>query len=340
VIFQSLPEPNELNDAHWIFALTHHCVTGSIDNCLKQLWALKEFDAMPPLQRYAGELQSRLGIKFTQMPETVDDLTRPLETKSTIDVFNLPTPSKGASEAQRGDALLLQDLEFSYRANTSFRIGPIDHTFEAGTVSALIGDNGAGKTTLLRMIAGILTLEKGTMSLGKTVLSKSLSISDRARHLNYVFQEPDDQIYLSTVEEELCEYAKNIGVPADLIKSRLNTVTRATGLDLLLAVPPVDLPKPKRRLLTVASAFITSPPVILLDEPTVLLDRKEIKAVQQLIREFQQAQGTVIFISHDLDFVSEMADHILVIDQGKITRKSHRGQEKHLWPEGAEPVFL
>ncbi len=117
-----------------------------------------------------------------------------------------------------------------------------------------------------------------------------------------VLQNPDDQLYLPTVRAELGE------------GSAVQAVAAAFGLDRHLDRSPFDLPRPLRRLLTIATALAARPPVLLLDEPTAWLDEAQVGALAQALHVYTDAGGTVMFISHDAVFVERVASLELHVD--------------------------
>jgi energy-coupling factor transport system ATP-binding protein len=177
-------------------------------------------------------------------------------------VFRFQGPSDGMV---RLDAAQLQ---YQYDRN-GFRLGPVSLQCRPGEVTALVGPNGAGKTTLLKLLAGLMEPSAGTLHVnGHPAPSNPLHWS---RNVLYCFQDPDDQLYLPRVRDELLQTSRNIGNRAHAV----DWIVKMLGLENNLDMAAMDLPLSKRRLVTIGAALIASPAILALDEPTVALDMEQ-----------------------------------------------------------------
>jgi energy-coupling factor transport system ATP-binding protein len=200
-----------------------------------------------------------------------------------------------------------QGMRFEY-PNSCFKLGPIDLQLSGGDRVAIVGPNGIGKTTLLKCLALLLEPAFGSMRAthadGSVSVPQVKNLHQWAGSVLYVFQNPDDQLYLSTVRRELNETAIRLHRSnADLSLK----IALALGLELFLDRSPFDLPRPYRRLVCLASALAAETPVLLLDEPTAGLDENQIDALVGALDMFRPTGSALAFVSHDSDFVSRVA---------------------------------
>lgn len=214
-------------------------------------------------------------------------------------------------------ALRIKDLSFAYGEQT-FSLNNIDLAVPQGSLTAVLGSNGAGKTTFLRCLANLLTPWTGLREVDGQSLPNDLRPHQTAFHLLYAFQNPDDQIYRSSVAEELIECRRNLR-PSDLEFSDLESaILDDLEFQAEDSSSPFSLPLSRRRLLMIASTLLARSPVALLDEPTVWLDLRQKKGLGRALRRFLDSGGTAVMVSHDLDFVGRHADRILRLEQGRV----------------------
>ena len=177
---------------------------------------------------------------------------------------------------------------------------------------AIVGSNGSGKSTFARLINGLQLPTAGNVEVdgidtkdnGKAVRKK----------VGFVFQNPDNQIVLPFVDEDLAFGLKNIGISKQQIAEKIDATLRRYDLEEFKKHPTHFLSFGQKQLLAICGVVIMDPDYIVFDEPTTLLDLKNKKRVAKVIRELPQ---TAIVISHDLDFLGEF-DRVLVFDNGKI----------------------
>ena len=190
----------------------------------------------------------------------------------------------------------------------------------AGHVTGLIGPNGAGKTTLFNVISGMISPSTGRVSLGGRDITK-MATHKRARNgIARTFQRLELFASLSVFE--------NIQVAAEIAKRAsprqvAGELLERVGISSVSNTPAGDLPTGTARLLEVARALATEPPVLLLDEPASGLDRDESSRLGGLLRELASSDIAVLLVEHDVELVMEICDRLFVLDLGRIIASGH-----------------
>lgn len=205
----------------------------------------------------------------------------------------------------------LEQVRFGYGAaevlsGLSLRVG-------SGESVALLGRNGAGKTTLTRLIIGLARPRTGAVTVGDWDVG-AMRPHQMARRVGYAFQHADQQLFARTVREDVAFGPRTLGTGEDGVAEALNEL----GLAPFAGVHPYDLPAPQRKLVTLAGVLAMRPGVLVLDEPTAGFDRAtRDMVVAALLRRL--ADGvTVLSVSHDLGFVAEVAERIIVLENGRV----------------------
>lgn len=177
---------------------------------------------------------------------------------------------------------------------------------------AVVGGNGSGKSTFARLLNGLLIPEEGK------VLVEGLDTRTDARavrrKVGFVFQNPDHQIVLPTVEEDLAFGLKNLRLAPGEIASRVSAILLRYGLEDFRHHPAHLLSGGQKQLLALSSVLVMQPRYIVFDEPTTLLDLRNKRRFTQAIHELPQ---TAIVVSHDLELLRDF-DRVLVFDEGRI----------------------
>jgi biotin transport system ATP-binding protein len=173
----------------------------------------------------------------------------------------------------------------------------------------IVGRNGSGKSTFARLFNGIETPSAGTVTLNGDAKRKSLR-----RHVGFVFQNPDNQIVYPIVSEDLLFGLKNLKLPADEAKARVEEVLERFGLFYLRDRFTHQLSGGEKQMIALAGVLVMRPQMIVLDEPTTLLDLWNKRRFMTAIEELDQQ---VVVVSHDLDLL-EGFDRILHIEDGSI----------------------
>ena len=210
----------------------------------------------------------------------------------------------------------INNLKYIYSSGVN-ALHDISLQIPTGSRIALIGQNGSGKTTLARHLNGLLKPTEGEVIIGDWPSSEH-SVAQLASRVGYSFQNPDEQLCKRKVWDEIAFGAINLGYDSNKVKEQVQWAISRMKLESYIDVNPHDLSMTNRRRVTIASVLAMDTPIIILDEPTTGQDQRFLIQLASLLDELQDLGKTVITISHDMDFVAEQFDRILVLGHGEI----------------------
>lgn len=208
--------------------------------------------------------------------------------------------------------LALRGLRYAYPDGTRALDG-VDLTVTAGESVALVGPNGAGKSTLLLHLGGFLRGE-GEVRLGDLVLGRRTLDAIR-RRVGLVFQDPDDQLFLGTVRDDVAFGLVARGVPPEEAAARVDAILGELGLGAIAGRPPHHLSQGQKRLVALATVLVLAPDVLVLDEPSANLDPR---GRRELVRHLQRLPMTRLVASHDLELVLDVCTRVVLLDGGRV----------------------
>ncbi len=223
------------------------------------------------------------------------------------------------------NAIEITDLCWKYDGAEEYIFDHLNLTIKENIFLGIVGSNEAGKTTLVSCIKGIIPnsttgIYKGNVLLyGESVKDcDSRVISESA---GMVFSDPDAQFTTMSVEEEIAFGLENIGVAAKEIEERILWVSKLCHLDDLLEKPPFDLSGGQKQRVAIAAVLATKPKMIILDEPTSMLDPKSKDEVFDILQEIKNNLNiTVVVIEHNIEKIAELSDEVILMKEGKIIR--------------------
>jgi cobalt/nickel transport system ATP-binding protein len=189
---------------------------------------------------------------------------------------------------------------------------------EEGEKVALVGPNGAGKSTLLHLISGFRMPFTGKVTVSGMVLDKSNADTVR-RNLGFVFQDPDDQIFMPTVEEDVAFGPRNLGL--DNVDERVTRALRSAGIEHLAKRRPHRLSYGMKKRVAIAGTLAMDPKMLLMDEPTSGLDPRSRSELIKLLRNMDK---TMLIATHDLEAAAEIVDRAIVLNVSPIMEGSMR----------------
>jgi len=207
----------------------------------------------------------------------------------------------------------VRNLRFSYPdgheaiKNISFSIGH-------GESVGIIGANGAGKSTLLMLLMGILFPDAGEVLVGDVHVTKKTLPMIRQR-MGMVFQEPDDQLFMTTVYDDVAFGPRNYGLDEKEVESRVSKALELVGIPHLKDRAPYKLSGGEKRSAAIAAVLSMQPDILIMDEPTSSLDPKSRRRIIDLLNTFEH---TKIITSHDLDLVLDTCKRTIVIKDGVV----------------------
>lgn len=212
--------------------------------------------------------------------------------------------------------LQVTNLNFQYTSNQTI-LHSINLAIHKGEFVAIIGPNGSGKTTLTKHFNGLLKPLVGEVLVdGRS--TRKYSTSHLATTVGYVFQNPDHQIFCSTVEKEVEYGLENTNLNESEIRQRVDQVLKLTGLEQYRTEHPMSLGKGDRQMIAVASILALKPEILVVDEPTTGLDWAGINKMMSLIKQLHQNGTTIVMISHDMEIVAQYAERVIVMKEGGI----------------------
>ena len=211
----------------------------------------------------------------------------------------------------------IKDVHFAYSEDGPKILDGLSLNIEEGEYVALIGQNGSGKTTLSKLIGGLNSPISGEIRImGESV--KDMAVQRRASLVGYCYQNPDHQIFLNTVEDEVAYGPKNLGLSKDEIEQRVVRALNAVGLLKYRKEEPYFAGKGERQKIAVASVLAMQPKLVVLDEPTTGLDWRDSQNMMRLIRAIRDAGHTIMIITHNMRLVAEHAQRVIVMCNGQI----------------------
>lgn len=209
--------------------------------------------------------------------------------------------------------LEFKDVSFSY--DTTANVQNLNVKVEKGDFIAIIGSNGAGKSTFSKLCNGLLTPTTGDVFVFNKNTRRE-KVSSLAKHIGFLFQNPDRQICCNTVKEEIAFSLRNNGIPEDEIKRRVKATLEEFGFDG--KTEPFNLSRGQRQRLCLACLIALNPEILILDEPTTGLDYKECMMMMNRIKQLNENGTTVIMVCHDMEVVLDFAKTVVVMNRGQI----------------------
>lgn len=204
-------------------------------------------------------------------------------------------------------------IHYSYRGGAEALRG-VDLRISHGEHVALIGGNGAGKSTLLLLADGLLMPSAGEIIVGGIKVEQS-TLHVIRQNVGLVFQDPDNQLFMSTVEEDVAFGPRNMGLGEEEISRRVIEALRKVDAEGLLHRDSFRLSGGEKRRVAIATTLSMTPSIILMDEPSANLDPKSRRRLIELLRAFDH---TLLVATHDMDLAEELCQRVVVLSKGQI----------------------
>jgi cobalt/nickel transport system ATP-binding protein len=209
-------------------------------------------------------------------------------------------------------ALVASDLSFRY-PDGRIALDGVHLEVEHGERIAVLGPNGAGKTTLMLHLNGLLRGD-GTLRVAGLDVAPGTLRALRAR-VGLVFQDPDDQLFMPTVAEDVAFGPLNLGLDADAAAARVAAALAAVGMGYAAERAPHTLSLGQRRRVAIATVLAMDPDLLVLDEPSANLDPR---ARRELVGVLAHVQGTMLVVTHDLPLAAQLCDRAVILDRGRV----------------------
>jgi cobalt/nickel transport system ATP-binding protein len=210
-------------------------------------------------------------------------------------------------------ALDVRGLAFAYPDGHQALFG-VHLAVAAGERLALLGPNGAGKTTLVLHLNGVLTAGAGTVDVGGLRVGGK-SLPEVRRRVGIVFQDPDDQLFMGTVRDDVAFGPANLGLRGPELDERVTEALDRVGMTAYADRPPHHLSFGQRRRVAVATVLAMRPQVLVLDEPSSNLDPASRRELADIVRSLEE---TVLVVTHDLPYALELCPRAVVLSDGHV----------------------
>ena len=223
---------------------------------------------------------------------------------------------KTEEKPQQSVLLQAENIDFTYDGGHHALRG-ISATVHKGEMLSIVGTNGAGKSTFSKVICGFEKPQKGTLTLNDTDLA-TLSIKERADHIGYVMQNPNQMISKTQIFDEVALGLRNRGVAEEEIRPRVEETLKICGLYPFRNWPVSALSYGQKKRVTIASILVLQPEMILLDEPTAGQDLKHYTEIMDFLKELNRQGVTVVLITHDMHLMLEYTPRAIVFHAGQV----------------------
>jgi len=260
--------------------------------------------------KYAG-----VAIRPEMHPASLGDLALSEAEKAQVRDWFVHRPAS-AARAQREPLFSALDVDFTYE-DQHHVLHKISTEIQKGEMISIVGTNGAGKSTFSKVICGFERPQSGTLLFDGRDLSE-LSIKERADHIGYVMQNPNQMISKTQIFDEVALGLRNRGVPEEEVRPRVEKALEICGLYPFRNWPVSALSYGQKKRVTIASILVLEPQMILLDEPTAGQDLRHYTEIMEFLRTLNERGVTVVLITHDMHLMLEYTPRAIVFHDGKV----------------------
>lgn len=279
---------------------------------------LKENGIREPLYltalRYAG-----VKIEEDMQPWSMDSIKLTSEDKEKVRSW-YKSAEKPEENDDKKPLLTIDELSFAY-SNGHQALSDVSLRINKGEIVAIVGNNGAGKSTLSKLICGFEKPQKGVLHFDGEDLAQ-LSIKERADHIGYVMQNPNQMISKVMIRDEVALGLKTRGMEEAEIQARVDETLKICGLWPFRSWPISALSYGQKKRVTIASILALRPKMIILDEPTAGQDYRHYTEIMEFLSRLNRQGVTIVMITHDMHLMLEYAQRALVINDGRLIADS------------------
>ena len=221
------------------------------------------------------------------------------------------------------EIIKFNDFSFKYSSSKTNILENINLSIESNEITVLAGPTGCGKSTLLKSIVGLIpNMYDGEYS-GEVIVDgiriKDAEIKEIAERVGFVFQNPENQIFMFSVERDIAFGLENLGIEQEIIKERIKKIMETLNITHLAEKAPHELSDGQKQRTALAGVLAMEPKILILDEPTSLLDPKTASEFMELMNKLCRENGiSIIIVEHRLDLVLKYADRLIILSNGKI----------------------
>lgn len=217
------------------------------------------------------------------------------------------------------DSIIIDNVSYSYqKSEGEYALNGISLTVREGEFLAIVGRNGSGKSTLAKLMNGLIVPKSGTVTVYGYDTSNDDTIYEVRKRVGMVFQNPDNQMVASIVEDDIAFGPENIGVPREEIKARIEWALKSVNMLEHRGDTPTKMSGGQKQRIAIAGVLALKPKVLVLDESTAMLDPKGRREVMDTVHQLNEKEGiTVCHITHYMEECID-ADRVVVIDGGRV----------------------
>ncbi|MEM3507340.1 MAG: ATP-binding cassette domain-containing protein [Candidatus Bathyarchaeia archaeon] len=220
-------------------------------------------------------------------------------------------------------AIKVNELSFKYEGSNFWVLSDISFNVKKGEIFAIVGPSEAGKTTLCMCLNGLIPHEIDGEFSGEVKIydrdTRNHEPHELASLIGMVFQEPESQFVMTSVEDEIAFGMENLGIPPEEMEKRLDWALSVTRMKEFKDKPPWRLSGGQKQRVAIASALALRPNILVLDEPTSELDPIGKNEVLSIVKELNKVYGiTIVIVEHETELLAEMADRVMLLNEGKI----------------------
>lgn len=217
---------------------------------------------------------------------------------------------------ERSDVIKLSGASHRYKGGIT-GCQPLDFSLKKGDFTAVIGQNGSGKSTMLKLIEGLVKPSSGAVELFGTAVTRK-NVGELRRRIGFLFQNPDDQIFCSSVRDEISYVLKNKNLSEQQSEQKIQETLALIGLAGLEEMHPQRLSRGQRQLLALGSVVINDPELIIADEPTSGLNGAQSQVVMEKLAQLSAQGVTILLVTHDLTEARDFANRIVVMHNHQL----------------------
>ena len=221
------------------------------------------------------------------------------------------------------ELIRFNNFSFRYNSREDKILEDINLSIKSNEITVLAGPTGCGKSTLLRAIVGLIpNMYEGEYT-GDVIVDgikiRDAEIKEIAKRVGFVFQNPENQIFMFSVERDIAFGLENLGLEQEIIKKRISKIMKTLNITHLAKKAPHELSDGQKQRTALAGVLAMEPKILILDEPTSLLDPKTAMEFMELINKLCKEEGmSIIIVEHRLDLVLKYADKLIVLSEGKV----------------------